>query len=91
MIWIIIAIWLITNLSIAFGIGISIVISDEEKLKKVTDKFKKQPKGLGAVNKPSHAEIIKRGTVQEETERAMEDTLDEIIPNEEKPEEKRNK
>ena len=85
----IITVSIINIAGVILGILITLFFLDEERLEKVTKRFKKKPKGLGAVNKPTYAQLQKRGTILEETEQAMEDTLDKIIPDDEKPEAKR--
>jgi hypothetical protein len=91
MIWIIIVVWILTNLSILLGIGISVTITNEDNLRSVQRKLKRKTKELGAVNKPSPEELAKRGTIEEATEKEVETLLDKILPEDEKPKEKQNK
>jgi hypothetical protein len=85
----IIVIWILANLSLILGIGITITVSKDGSFDNVKRRLKGKTKGLGPVNKPSAADLAKRGTIQEQTEQEVETLLDKIIPDEEKPEEKK--
>lgn len=89
MIWIVIVTALIVNLSFLLGVGITVTLSRDDSFEKVKRRIKKRSKGLGAVQKLSAEQLANRGSVTEVTEKEVETLLDKIIPDEEKPEEKR--
>lgn len=54
------------------------VVAAKKKLKEVRKKVKEtiDPPDIGPIKRPTQAEIKKRGTVLEQTEQAMEESLD---------------
>ena len=71
--------WLLTLLAFYIGYVIGIKARSENPLDFKIPKIRKKKRKLGAVPKLSVTELEKKGTRLEETEKAMEETLDEIL------------
>jgi hypothetical protein len=69
-------VWLLTTASLLIGYGLGRQMSLEQPLGQLKAKLK--PKAttikVGKVTKPTALEIAKKGTIREETEKAIEET-----------------
>ena len=71
---------LLTLLTLLIGYNVGVKSHSTDPLKvKIPRIFPKKKTKLGAITKMSQTDIEKKGTRLEETEKAMEETLDKII------------
>ena len=59
------------------GYALAVYNYEPQKIKKLTRKFRK--KQVGAVKRPTAQELKRKGTLQEETEKAMDKTFKKIL------------
>lgn len=71
--------WIITIITFFLGYGLAEYKNNPEQVKASFKKLRIKKPQLGGVKRPTAQELVKRGTRQEETEKAMEDTFEKIL------------
>lgn len=72
--------WILTVLTFTMGFVLGALYRNPENQREIKKRIRKlRKKDLGAIDRPTAESIKMRGTVEEKTEKAMEDTLEEIL------------
>ena len=76
--------WFLIIITFFLGFTVGMYKRGDKEIENFAKSIKKslQKRELGAVHRPTAQDLLKKGTVQEETDETMSDTFDKILSNE---------